>query len=392
MRARLGPWLAVAAVAVGAPGPTAGQVDTTAAVVMATTFAMPSSPAFALLGVNPASVPRPAFARDFKLDLLVQDFALAPDVALAVHPVWTFFFGDVSAVRYRDHVSPLARMLSTLAVSVGTTQDAPTSRRLAWGATLTPVRDDPLMDTAFLARVEDALDPSDEQMELAQEHAGTLIDLDMARAAVEADTSLTADQRSDSLAALAGARTAAAADYAQRAASLEDDLRGRIRGMIDERNQAEWNSTALQLGFGRVYHYENPELDRLHLRNAGYGGWVNFATGLGSRDWLVSALGKVTGGSGGMAGSSGGANIRHGGSIFNFFVEYLYRDSDDPAAPTSHEIAYGGEYRLDDGRNVEFGLRTAYDTSFHLSELRPVVKVNWKFGRYKVHDLMLGQR
>jgi hypothetical protein len=354
-------------------------------IARATDAVIPASPALALLGVDPSLVTRPGFAEQYKLDLIVRDDRLAPDLALALRPVWTFGYANVTATSYRN-TSPVLRALSTVTLSIGTTQ-VDDMRRMAWSVSFSPVRPDPLLDQGYIQNLSRILAVSDRQQTIAERMATEEI---RARREIEAlgrDTALSEVERlgraADVLARLEGQRDAFRAE----ANAIESELSDSVMAAVQEWRQRNWNETAIDIGFGRLYEYGSDALEDLALAGAGFGGWMSAASGFGTDRWLLSAMANVIDVEDQTRTALGG-NVRYGGARFDAFVEYVFREigGDD-----RHEVAYGGGYRLDESRSIEFGLRTSYDTDFDLRGLIPVVKLNWLVGKTRIEDLILGR-
>lgn len=360
--------------------------DVASQIARSTDLGIPSSPALALLGGDPATVMRPGFVEQYKLDLILSDEGLAPDLALALRPVWTFAFRNVDATTYRTRPL-LVRALSTIAVSIGTTRDDD-FRRMAWSVSLSPLRRDPLMDQEYVAGISRLLNVSDRQQQIAQALATEEI---RARREIEAlgrNTELSEAERlgraAEILARLDQVRDA----FNEEARQIETALTDSVKAYVEAWRQNNWNASALDVGAGRLYEYTSAALDSLDFVGAGFGAWLAASTGFGTEHWLVSAMGRVIDVGAGTRAAIGG-NIRYGGARFDAFVEYVFAET---GGADSHELAYGGAYRLDESRAIEFGLRTAYDTDFDLRTLVPVVKLDWVIGKTRIEDLVLGAR
>lgn len=375
--------IVIAALALGGASGTSAQ-DAADRIARATELSIPTSPALTLLGANPATVVRPGFAEQYKLDLIVRDQGLVPDLALALRPVWTFLFADVDAARYRN-LSPVSRALSTLSLSLGTTEDEDL-RRMAWSVSFSPVRRDPLLDVAFVQGISELLDVSDRQQQIAQRQATEEIRAQREIQAAGIDPNLSPEARAARIAEIAGRVERARAAFAAETRAIETELTDEVRAYVADWRQRNWNATAIDVGVGRMYEYTAASLDSLDFRGAGFGGWISAASGFGTDRLLVAALGRIQD-VGGQTQTAVGGNVRYGGARFDAFVEYVFREI---GAADRHEVAYGGALRLDDSRSLEFGLRTSYDSEFDLRALVPVVKLDWLIGKTRIEDLVLG--
>jgi len=346
---------------------------------------IPSSPALTLLGGDPALVTRPGFAEQYKLDLIVRDDQLAPDIALALRPVWTFGYGNVNAASYRNS-SPILRALSTLTVSIGTASEEE-QRRMAWSVSLSPVRPDPLMDQRYLDDLSRILNVSDRQQHIAEQMANAEIRARREMDAIARDTTLSEVERlgrtTEILTRLGQQRD----EFNAEARAIEAELSDSVKIAVQDWRQRNWNETAIDVGFGRLYEYGTDAIDQLDFQGAGFGGWIAAASGFGTDRWLLGVMGQLMEIEDQRRSLVGG-NIRYGGARFDAFIEYAFSEI---GSSDGHEIAYGGGYRLDDSRSIEFGLRTSYDRDFDLRRLAPVVKLNWLVGKTRIEDLILGR-
>jgi hypothetical protein len=354
-------------------------------IARATEPSIPSSPALTLLGGDPALVTRPGFAEQYKLDLIVREDQLAPDIALALRPVWTFGFRNIDAASYRNS-SVVLRALSTLTVSVGTTENEEL-RRMAWSVSLSPVRPDPLMDQRYLEDLSRILNVSDQQERIAQLMATEEIRVRREIDTLARDTTLSEVERLSRASEIIGRLGQRRAEFNAEARAREAALTDSVKAAVQEWRQRNWNETAIDIGFGRLYEYETDAIDELAFQGAGFGGWIAAASGFGSDRWLLGIIGQLMDVEN-QTRSLVGGNIRFGGARFDAFVEYAFREV---GSADLHEIAYGGAYRLDDSRGIEFGLRTSYDRDFDLRALAPVVKLNWLVGKTRIEDLILGR-
>jgi hypothetical protein len=373
-----------AAVAAAAPLPASAQ-NQPERIARATEPSSPASPALTLLGGDPALVTRPGFAEQYKLDLIVREDELAPDIALALRPIWTFGYANVNAASYRNS-SPILRALSTLTISIGTTKDEE-QRRMAWSVSLSPVRPDPLMDQRYLEDLSRILNVSDRQQEIAQRMATEEIRARREIAALARDTTLSEEERLGRATEILGRLDQQRDEFNAEARAIEASLSDSVKIAVQDWRQRNWNETAIDVGFGRLYEYESDAIDQLDFQGAGFGGWIAAASGFGTDRWLLGVMGQLVEVADQRRSLIGG-NIRYGGPRFDAFVEYVLREA---GSTDHHEIAYGGGYRLDDSRSIEFGLRTSYDRDFDLRALTPVIKLNWLVGKTRIEDLILGR-
>jgi len=365
------------------------------ALASATDYSIPAAPAYAFLDASPAAVHTPHFPRDFRVDWLLQDDRLASNLAVEAAPVWLFAFDDVSAPAYRE-LSWAARTASTLNVSAATVGEG-SERSLAVSVKFTLYQEnDPVADSSYTGRLSRALGFSRKQTRTQNR-----IDDVVVRA--YADTALTEAQR-QALSALADQATAfgafdpsTASAYRRLPAAAKQEIAAhidtlrtahramttvsdaterRLRSIKQAYERAHWNDTRVDVAGGRVYGFSQAarvsQADSLSLRSAGWGAWVNGATGLGTQDWLLSGLARAVVRDERQTYFVGG-NVRYGGDDANAFVEGGYRWGDRPVETI---VAYGGSFSLTSGLDVQLGLRNRFDADLTLTGLAPKVKLN----------------
>lgn len=325
-----------------------------------TDFSVPSSAAFLLLDANPAQVNRPGFVRDFKLDWVYSGQGLNPNIAIEAQPIWLLFYDKVSLADYQKQ-SPLLHALSTTAVSLGTV-DRDDIQSLAYSLKITLFTNaDPMLDSGFIEKYRPTTDGFNEQQRIA---AITL--------QLEMDESLGDDER----AALINERNSIQA-VLDRLDSLENITRQQI---WTDYQDAHWNASVVDVGFGQVFDYTSGQLDSLDLTRKGLGAWINGAYGFGNRDskWLLSGLFKLINFENTDTRYTYGLNLRYGSARLNIFAESVWEQA---AANTTTTLAYGGEYRLNPKVFLQFGIRTQYDEGFNLQQLLPRMNVKWAMNR-----------
>ena len=364
--------LALVLAAVFCAAPAFAQEDTVAAnIVKATDLVLPSAPAFVLLDVNPSSITEPGFTKDLKLDLLVRGDRLAPDLAFTIKPIWLFSYQSIDASQYQAQTG-FSRILSTLAVSLGTAKPDSLSR-FAWALKLSLVRHDPLMDPAYIKQISDALDVSEDQLRLEAEKAAARLKARADSTKAANDPALSAAQKATAIAAAQKAR----ADVTERADAQLQVIHQRIDRDVEEADQAyrklNWNRPAVDVAFGHAYSYADTSLQDVDFEGLGMGAWLSASSGFGTRKWLFSSLVRLQEFENETSWFIGG-NARFGNERFNAFAEVVAETGDSSAV----NIAYGGEFEVPSIGKLEFGIRSRYDDDFRLRRLYPVVKVHWK--------------
>lgn len=345
-------------------------------------FAIPSAPAFALLGSTPEMVTRPGTVQDFKVDWRIKNYNLAPDLALEMQPFWAFYYDRKGLDEYRK-ATPFMRTLSTLSLSFGTAKNDGINH-FAYALKLNLFRErDPVSDPVLLNQMAE---------ELAGQQGPLKEYLRDLRA--QLDTVSSRDERMILREEIFNTRgQMASLQRGQKAQLIE----------VQARYMAEnWNSSGLDIAFGRVYTYAN-ELDTLNIQNAGYALWLNGAVKSGHRGLLggIFRIKKVGLNQDFMTGVS----YRFGGARFSFFSEFVYESlknfsvsgfSDDELFASKYirdldngwlqfnepiesltrlTLTYGGDFRLSNGILLNFALRTKLDERIKFKTLIPVANV-----------------
>ncbi|PSR55886.1 hypothetical protein AHMF7605_21470 [Adhaeribacter arboris] len=327
--------------------------DNSKSIAEATNFAVPSSPAFLLLDVNPTKVNKPGFARDFKFDWVFQGEGLAPNIAIEAQPIWLLFYDKTSLKNYQDQ-DWLPRTLSTLSVSLGTVEQENVSS-LAFAFKINLYREaDPIMDNAYINKIAPVF--SDKNLELR---------IASLEAKKERTGALDQSEQSEYGLLILNRNT------------LDEKERERIKEAQKQYIKDNWNATLVDIGYGRSYNYNNANFNNLDFISSGSGLWINACKGFGRRT-LISGLLKYTD----VARKEqymGGINFRYGSSKVNFFAECVYENipGEESKRVDRYTLAYGGDYRIQQNIALQFGVRTEYNKDFNLNQLRPVVNLNY---------------
>lgn len=319
--------------------------------VKATNFSVPSSAAFNLLEINPSQVHRPGFARDFKFDWLVKDNNLVSNIAIEAQPLWLFFYKNTDYQELKDQ-NLFQRSLSSLSLSVGTASKD-SLRSIAWGAKINLyAAKNPIYDTDYINMIGNFF-------------TNSAVENEFLRLRVAYD--LEPDQRKkDSLLREVNLL---------RAAYIEDSLQ-HFRAIDKYKEQWEkdnWNSTIIDLGYGRIYNYLSESIDSLSFDNQGGGVWISGNFGIGKKV-LINGMVKYSKIAKNNV-TTIGANFRYGGLNTNFFVEGLYNAASNDNLER-FTIAYGGDIKFKTFA-LQFGLRTDYNKEFSFKNLIPVVNFNY---------------
>ncbi len=345
-------------------------------------FHIPSTPAFALLGVTPEMVTRPGVVQDFKVDWRIKNYNLAPDLALEAQPFWVLYYDRKGLGAYRK-ASPFMKTLSSLSVSIGTAK-MDGLNHFAYSLKLNLYREkDPVSDSELINNM---------ALELAEREAPIKKTVEFLKS--ELDTASTKEVRLMLREKIYRAR--------EELNLMRRDVK---RELIDvQRNYMEenWNSDAIDFAFGRVSTFNN-DLDSLNIEKAGVGIWVNGAKGIG-RNGLVTGITKLK-----FIGENQdfmlGASYRFGGYRFSFYAELVYEllqnrsengFSEDELFDYKYDrdlgngwakfdealvgvsqwnMTYGGDFRLSNGISLNFALRTRLDQNLKFKKILPVAYV-----------------
>ena len=322
----------------------------------ATPLSIPLSPAYQLLDAGATLVNQPSSIHEIKVDWSFKSYNLSPNLSLELQPVWMLFYEREPLLLYQSS-SGLMRKLSTASVSIGTLGND-SINQLAIAAKINLFhRADPLMDQAYLARV-------DWNFKARRDSLLNLIKI-----------------KTDSLRMIKDPY----ANYALRGRIVL--LQGELGFLEDEKKQAydkasrvfqraHWNAAALDIAFGKVYNYWAwQDAEDLALKDEGIGIWLSGCVGIG-RAWLLSGLLRYTQ-FGENKQVSGGLNLKYGSNRFHFFAEALYqRPPEDLTLPRQMTIAYGGDFKVSRKVLLNFAIRTVYQEQLQFKNLLPVVSLH----------------
>ena len=185
-----------------------------------------------------------------------------------------------------------------------------------------------------------------------------------------------------------------------------------------------WNASSLDISFGKVFSYKTDSagtLKSLRLnRSTGLGGWINGSVGIGKKfllsglcrtSWYEEELEFLVRDSANTEVSlkavadntlvTAGINLRYGGSIYTFFIEYLYEKKGlkTPGealgevfkAPGNFEVvgssvkwdvvhpntvSIGGDWRVGQSVIINYGMRCVFDGAWKFRTFTPVVTIS----------------
>ncbi|WP_345257112.1 hypothetical protein [Flaviaesturariibacter amylovorans] len=367
---------------------------------------IPTSPLFDLMGQAPSQVARTADIRDFKVDWSMRNWRLNPNIAIQAQPIWELAYNRRPLDKYQ-RATPFQHRLSSLDVSLGTVQTEAADRRIGWALKLNVYRQrDPLLLRGVYDDIQQAY--ADELVQLRDKERFILRRLDSTTRPDELKVLREELKQND------GQLTSF---HARRNTAIQERARTFI---VDN-----WNAAYVDVAFGKIYTYATDSagsLGKLRVnRNTGSGAWINFGFGVGKRG-LVSGLvrstfyeeevnfllrdettGEETAASAVAANRllTLGINLRYGGPVYSFFVEFLREGKSlrTPSAalqeaftaPTGkavitstvrwdivhpYSINIGGDWRI--GRNVilNYGMRCVLDANFKTTQFIPIANIS----------------
>ncbi len=325
-------------------------------------FAIPSAPAFSLMGVTPELIPRPGVVRNFKVDWRIRDYKGAPDLAVEALPVWMLFFNSGDLDKYRN-ASSFARMLSTLSFSLSTASFNNTNH-LGYAVKLNLFRaKDPLNDQSLLDEF---------HQQILEENAETRKQIQELEALL--DNSDSPEMRKF---------------YRKEIKQLKSVSREAIQAKRQELEAIRrdytinnWNSSMLDLAFGKVYSFDRGQIDSLGITNQGYGVWLNGGLKSGKNGYISGMLKLSRYGS--VDAFQAGISMRYGNPKYNFYLESMYERTSEVVDPefdsfefkqTNFRLSYGGDFHLSRGILLNFSLQTRFDQGFNFVDFLPIANI-----------------
>lgn len=369
-------------------------------------FSIPVSPVFDLMGVTPSQINRTSDIKNFKVDWSFKSWRLNPNLAIQSQPFWELFYNRKDLSKYQA-ASGFMRKLASLDISLGTVQNEESDRRIGMAAKLNLFKQkDPLMVRSMYedigVRFADEKKALESRLKELQFKLDTIQNV-LEKPGIRAEIKSTEEQ----LASLNSRRNT--------------EINDRARVFIAE----HWNAASLDIAFGRVYTYQSDSagsLKKLRLnRNTGWGIWLNGALPLGKR-WMLSGLVRTTWYEEELAFLlrntqtlaeqtaqavaenklySAGMNLRYGGPLYSFFVEFLYEKKalktpvqalkDVFTEPANMEVvsssvkwnvvhpnslSIGGDWRISQNVIINYGMRWILDVNGKSQAFIPVAGIS----------------
>ncbi|HEU4471559.1 MAG TPA: hypothetical protein VFR58_10775 [Flavisolibacter sp.] len=369
-------------------------------------LSIPASPVFDLMAVTPSQVTRTSDIKDFKVDWSFKSWRLNPNLAVQGQPIWELFYNRKELTKYQQ-ASPLMRRLSSLDVSIGTVQNEDNDRRIGFATKINLYKaKDPLYEKELYTDIEKKF--REEKATLEKELLALQLQLDTISDILQKP----------------GIRTQIATTNEQ-LLSLNSRRREEINGRASIFVAENWNASSLDLAFGRVYTYSTDSagtLKNLKLnRNTGWALWLNGGFGIGKKilvtgllrsTWYEESLdfllrNKITEEELSQQAVAEnrlhtiGLNLRYGGPIYNFFVEFLYEKkalkqpiealseafevpSEDFEVVASsvkwttvhpNSFSFGGDWRISRNVIINYGMRCVFNKDWKFETFTPVVSI-----------------
>lgn len=346
------------------------QFGSTSDFPVASEFSIPVSPAFDMIGVSNALVTRPGNIRDFKVDWAFKSWRLRPNLALQAQPVWEVFYNRRTLEKYQKS-SLLARTLSTLDISAGTIEDDSQLRRLSFAAKITLYQQrDALMNAKLFQESNTAYEelraPVEDSIRMLKQRLKAI-----RRSELRDSLQSVLDQyenESDRL------------DAEQKKANLE---------IASAYTKKFWNSSFVDVAFGRIYSYRNDTLSKLDLKGSGLAAWINASIGIGKKI-LITGLVRTVMLKDPFNGQqsdlwSGGFNFRYGSPKFNFFAEAVFTRTNNETIFANANVnlvqanslttSYGGDWRISRNVMLSYGVRVDYNRNFEFQTISPIAGI-----------------
>lgn len=369
-------------------------------------FSIPASPVFDLMGVTPSQINRTSDIKDFKVDWSFKSWRLNPNLAIQSQPFWELIYNRRDLSKYQQ-ASGFMRRLASVDVSIGSVQDENNDRRIGYAIKLN------------LFKQRDPLLAKELYTDIGEKYFKERNDLDSQLKALRVQLDTTAN-------------VLAKPDIRTQIKSIEDqilslhsrrnsEINSRAKIFVDE----YWNASSLDASFGRVYSYKTDSagsLKTLRLnRSTGWGGWMNGSLGIGRRfllsglfrwSWYQEELDFLVRNKTTLEEASEkavadnklytmGMNLRYGGSIYTFFVEFLYEKkglktpfealNEAFKTPSNFDVvrssvkwdvvhpntfSFGGDWRVSRSVILNYGMRCVFDSRWKMQTFTPVASIS----------------
>lgn len=368
-------------------------------------LAIPPSPVFDLMGAVPSQVTRLADIKDFKVDWSLK-YGINPNLAVQAQPIWEFFYNRKDLARYQS-ASGFMRHLATLDLSVGTIQDENSYRRAGGAIKLNLFREkDPLMQRELYEDI--SIKYKNEKLELEKQLKELQYQLDTTtNVLVKPDLRLLIKSTEEQLNSQNSRRMA--------------EINQRAKIFVDE----NWNASSLDFCVGRIFTFKSDSSNTFGMkrnnRSTGWGAWLSGNLGIGKKllltglvryfkydeqvDFRILDVATSTELNAKVIAEnaifSTGLNLRYGGSLYTFFVEFLYESKRRQSPmdivtagflkPPHAEIvgsslqwnetfpnafSIGGDWRIGRSVVINYGMRCIMDSKMKFRTFIPMASIS----------------
>jgi hypothetical protein len=368
-------------------------------------FSIPASPVFDLMGVTSSQINRTSDIKDFKVDWSFKSWRLNPNLAIQAQPLWELLYNRKDLDKYQG-TSAFMRKLASVDVSIGSVQDENNDRRIGFAVKMNLVKQrDPLMAKELYLDIGPKFQAEKKELEelfnQQQQQLDTTANI-LAKPGLRGQIKATTDQ----LNSMNSRRN--------------EEINSRAKVFVNE----HWNASSLDIALGQVYSYKTDSagtLKSLRLnRNTGFAGWINGSLGIGKRfllsgllrsSWYDEELEFLLRNTNTLEEVSQkavaqntlmtiGLNLRYGGPIYTFFIEFLYEKkglktplqalTDAFKSPDNFEIigntvkwdvvhpntiSFGGDWRLSRSVMLNYGMRCVFDENWKFTAFTPVATI-----------------
>ena len=387
------------------PKNTFSQNEQAAGRVTPKELTIPASPVFDLMGVTSSQINRTSDIKDFKVDWSFKSWKLSPNLAIQSQPVWEILYNRKDLQKYQA-ASGFMRKLSTLDISIGTVQDENNDRRIGFAGKLNLYKQkDPLMARELYDGISEKYQA--ERTELTTQLKELQHRLDTSRnILLKPEIRSLIQSTEEQLSTIHSRRNT--------------EINSRAKIFVAE----NWNASSLDISFGKVFSYKTDSagtLKSLRLnRSTGLGGWINGSVGIGKKfllsgllrnswyeeelEFLVRDTANTEVSLKAVADNTlvtAGINLRYGGSIYTFFIEYLHEKKGLKTArealgevfkaPGNFEVvgssvkwdvvhpntvSIGGDWRVGQSVIINYGMRCVFDGAWKFRTFTPVVTIS----------------
>lgn len=369
-------------------------------------FTIPASPLFDLMGSAPSRVVNSSNLKDFKVDWSFRNWRLNPNIAIQGQPIWELFYNKKDLSKYQK-ASYLARTLASTDLSIGTITNETNDRRVGAAVKINLYKQkDPLLVKQLY---DDVLKEFDTELVLLRENEKQLL---------KALDSVTKPNDIKKF----------REELILNDVKLKTFNTRRKEAIVEKSKEVivnNWNASFVDIAVGQINSYETDSIGsfkKLKLnRNTGKAFWINYGLKLGKRAMLTGLIrstyyeeevsfklkNNITGDEAEektIADNkllSIGFNIRYGGPVYNFFIEFakdaktfktpIEALNDAFKAPNGqtvltntvkwdvvdpYNISVGGDWRI--GRNLvlNYGLRMILDKNFKTTSVLPIANIS----------------